>query len=545
MNFLNQMCADSTPNYFGFFDTTIAPPLLFYSYIPIFIIVLIFGFFIFLKNRKDLQSRLFLVITLSFALWIVAILFQWIAVYDSIVHFAWQVLAIPEIFIYIFSVYFVYVFLYKQDLPFWGKVSLSIVCAPIILLMPTTYNVASFDPVNCQGNLNYLWDYIYALEAVLIVVIGYLCVDRYRSLKGSTEKIQTLLLFFGVISFLGFFFATNFYGELIQAYEINLLGPIGMVIFISLLSYMIVKYKTFNIKLVGAQALILAILSLVSSQLFFIQTRTNVILTVITIFITSVIGYNLIRSVKREIEQRIRIEKLADELQVANQGQSSLIHFMNHQIKGRFGNIKNIFAELNEGDYGAMPAETVPLLKKGLDEANIGVNYVQGILNGASAEKGTISYNMTSMDFKLIVENTHNKQNEHAEKKGLEFHLDIKEGDYTVNGDALQLGETVRNLFDNSLNYTLTGSVNTILEVIGNKVRLTIKDTGVGLSDDDKSKLFKAGGRGADSLKVNVNATGYGLVFVKGVIEAHKGRVWAESNGRNQGSVFYLEIPKA
>ena len=59
-----------------------------------------------------------------------------------------------------------------------------------------------------------------------------------------------------------------------------------------------------------------------------------------------------------------------------------------------------------------------------------------------------------------------------------------------------------------------------------------------------KNKLFKKGSRGDDSLKVNVNSTGYGLFFVKGVIDAHHGRVWAESEGRGKGSTFYVELPR-
>jgi signal transduction histidine kinase len=44
-------------------------------------------------------------------------------------------------------------------------------------------------------------------------------------------------------------------------------------------------------------------------------------------------------------------------------------------------------------------------------------------------------------------------------------------------------------------------------------------------------------------LKVNINSTGFGLAFVKGAIEAHKGRVWAESAGEGKGSTFYIELP--
>ena len=50
--------------------------------------------------------------------------------------------------------------------------------------------------------------------------------------------------------------------------------------------------------------------------------------------------------------------------------------------------------------------------------------------------------------------------------------------------------------------------------------------------------------RGKDSLKFNINSTGYGLMFVKDVSEAHGGKVWAESEGEGSGSTFYMEVPE-
>ena len=63
------------------------------------------------------------------------------------------------------------------------------------------------------------------------------------------------------------------------------------------------------------------------------------------------------------------------------------------------------------------------------------------------------------------------------------------------------------------------------------------------ITDEDKKRLFTKGGRGKDSNKINVNSSGYGLAFVKGVVEAHKGRVSAESAGPGHGSTFTLELP--
>ena len=57
--------------------------------------------------------------------------------------------------------------------------------------------------------------------------------------------------------------------------------------------------------------------------------------------------------------------------------------------------------------------------------------------------------------------------------------------------------------------------------------------------------MFTEGGRGKDSVKVNVDSTGYGLYSVKLIIDAHKGKVWAESEGPDKGSTFYIELDAA
>ena len=130
-----------------------------------------------------------------------------------------------------------------------------------------------------------------------------------------------------------------------------------------------------------------------------------------------------------------------------------------------------------------------------------------------------------------------------AEAKKLLFEINIHDGDYKMKGDRAQLAQAVRNLVDNSIKYTLEGSIKVGLERKGDKILFSVVDTGVGISHELKSKLFTKGAHGKDSIKINVNSTGFGLSFVKGVVEAHKGRVWAESEGENLGSSFYIELP--
>ncbi len=533
------MCEWDSAQYLIVSDNVFGP-LIYYSHLLPLVGSLLLVLFIFAKNRQSIAVKWLLATVVLLSIWLFSDLVLWATEKPTYTMFFWSIVNMVEPMIYAGMLFFTYSLLKGQDISFRSKIITFVLLLPTVLLASTSLNLQVYDLSNCyreaiEGPLAYYGYMIELIFTLWIVGIGLMHIVKS---KDAEDRWKTLMIVGGVAFFLLSFAMGNVIGSLLVDWILGQYGLFGIPVFLAVLAYIIVRYKAFDIKLIAAQALITTVWLLIFAILFIREIENVRLIVSVTLLLIMFLGFQLVRSVRREVYLR-------ESLEVANRGQASLIHFMNHQIKGRFGNIKNIFAELDSGDYGNMPADTVPLLKKGLDEANVGVTYVQGILNGASAEKGTISYNMTDIDFKSIVENAHSEQKEHAEKKGLEFTLDVKEGVYAIKGDMLQLGETVRNLFDNSINYTPTGSVRATLENIGNKVRLIISDTGVGLTADDKSKLFKAGGRGADSLKVNVNATGYGLVFVKGVIEAHKGRVWAESAGRDQGSTLYLEIPKA
>ena len=218
------------------------------------------------------------------------------------------------------------------------------------------------------------------------------------------------------------------------------------------------------------------------------------------------------------------------------------------------------------------------MVQEGFKSLTEGVTFVQGVLNASNLELGTMTYTMQSVDLAALVQEVADKQRENAMKKGLSYDVVIADGNYVTTADPIQLKEAFRNLIDNSIHYTPSGGIHVSLSrqkgaaqgaggpktgagagtgsatttaVAATTTTVStpdtflfaVIDTGIGLSDEVKPKLFTKGGRGKDSLKINVNSTGYGLSFVKGVIEAHKGRVWAESAGLGKGSQFYAELP--
>ena len=75
------------------------------------------------------------------------------------------------------------------------------------------------------------------------------------------------------------------------------------------------------------------------------------------------------------------------------------------------------------------------------------------------------------------------------------------------------------------------------------KVVFSVKDTGIGVSLEEKAVLFEKFSRGRDVGKINTEGTGLGLYLGAKMINAHNGKIWVESEGKNKGSTFYFELP--
>ena len=240
---------------------------------------------------------------------------------------------------------------------------------------------------------------------------------------------------------------------------------------------------------------------------------------------------------------------LYKDLQVANfnlqellKQRESLVHLVTHKVKGSFTRSKYIFAGMLEGMFGEINEEVRKRAEQGLESDNMGIETVDLVLNAANLEKGTVKYEMKTVDFKELAEKTVSEKKISAEARGLKLESEMGEGTFNVSGDPLWLKEVINNLVENSIKYTKEGTVKVGITKKDNKVLFYVKDTGVGITPEDRANLFTEGGRGKDSVKINVDSTGYGLYSFKMILDAHKGKVWVDSEGPGKGSTFWVEL---
>ena len=124
--------------------------------------------------------------------------------------------------------------------------------------------------------------------------------------------------------------------------------------------------------------------------------------------------------------------------------------------------------------------------------------------------------------------------------------LDIRLGVATAGRwDANRLEQVFANILSNALKYS-SPETPVRLTVDGDDamVRFAIQDEGIGVAPDDLPRLFERYTRGRNALAAGVEGFGLGLYLCRGIVEAHGGRIWAESAGVGHGMTIHLMLPR-
>ncbi|KKQ40848.1 MAG: Integral membrane sensor signal transduction histidine kinase [Candidatus Magasanikbacteria bacterium GW2011_GWA2_37_8] len=545
-------CLDSFPTFLGLFDPSIAPILLYYSYIPIILVSLFFGFYVYFKSKQSLLAKYLFAIAISFSLFILNEIIQWIAVPIALVNFGWAMAPLFQALVWIFTIYFFYYFLEKKSMPWRGQILLLIAFLPIIIFLPSRFNIVYFDIQNCEaGQIGPLWYYLYALQIISTIWLLVWGIVKYRHTAVRKVKDQIILLAVGVSFFLFTFSLSNILGEIFQTYEINLVGPIGMVLFIGLLAYLIIEYKIFNIKLFAAQALLVGMVVLVGSQFFFIKTVANQILTAITLVLVTVFGWRLARSVKKEIASKERFERLTVELKTANlqlkevdQQKTEFLSIASHQLRTPLSILKGYIELIQDGAYGKTTKAMYETLGQ-MDESNERlIKLVDEFLDITRIEQGRTKFVFASHNLNDLLTSVVKELTDRAGDKSISISLKILEG---KNSELIMDDEKIRhvvfNFIDNAIKYSETGVIKVAARLDGNGVEVTVKDSGLGFDKEDEANFFQKFYRGKNVKGTNVTGTGLGLYVCRKFIETHGGKVWAHSFGLGKGSEFGFWIP--
>jgi two-component system phosphate regulon sensor histidine kinase PhoR len=222
---------------------------------------------------------------------------------------------------------------------------------------------------------------------------------------------------------------------------------------------------------------------------------------------------------------------------------------ISHELRTPLASLKAL-AETLEGGALQDPAAAPRFLKRMITEVDSLAQMAQELLELSAIESGNEELQMEAQYPRELLEVAADRMRMQVERAGLAIHVQADDGLPQVHVDPGRLQQVLVNLIHNAIKFTPPGGEITLAaeaikgtEVAENfgRVRFSISDTGQGIAADDLPRIFERFYR-TDKAR-RKGGTGLGLSIARHIIEAHGGKIWAESiEGR--GSVFQIDLPQ-
>ncbi|MGE5660203.1 MAG: ATP-binding protein [Actinomycetota bacterium] len=233
---------------------------------------------------------------------------------------------------------------------------------------------------------------------------------------------------------------------------------------------------------------------------------------------------------------------------------STVSHELRTPLTSVLGFAKLIYKKLNETVFPALEKDdkktqrSVKQIGENLEiiltEGKRLTDLINDLLDIAKMEAGKIDWKMQPLTVNELIDRGMAATSALFEQKGLKAIKEIEEGIPELIGDRDRLIQVVINLISNSVKFTDQGSITCRANKIDQEVRVSIIDTGIGISEADQPKVFEKFKQVGDTLTDKPKGTGLGLPICKQIIEHHGGKIWVESE-LGKGSIFSFTLPLA
>jgi signal transduction histidine kinase len=169
---------------------------------------------------------------------------------------------------------------------------------------------------------------------------------------------------------------------------------------------------------------------------------------------------------------------------------------------------------------------------------------VSDLLFSARLQSGRLDLEHSEVDLHRLVLHAVESARPRAEAAGVELTV-AADSVPPVLGEAVRLAQLLDNLISNAIKFTPRGGrVSVQLSAGDGLVRFEVSDTGIGISEQERERLFERFFRSQSALERQIQGTGLGLYISKAIVEAHGGRIGVYSEG-GEGTTFVVELPAA
>lgn len=217
-----------------------------------------------------------------------------------------------------------------------------------------------------------------------------------------------------------------------------------------------------------------------------------------------------------------------------------------HQLRTPISAIKWTLRMILDGDLGEINEEQREFLEKTYKSNERMINLINDLLNVTRIEEGRHIYNIVIANLEEIAAGLVPGYVDIAKQKNITLDFTGPRGVVPpVKVDVEKIKLVVSNLIENAIKYTpANGKISVSIAREGDAVKLTVSDTGMGVLENQKDRIFTKYFRGANAIKMETEGTGLGLFISKNIVETHGGKIGFDSR-ENEGSRFFFTLPLA
>jgi two-component system sensor histidine kinase KdpD len=232
-------------------------------------------------------------------------------------------------------------------------------------------------------------------------------------------------------------------------------------------------------------------------------------------------------------EARTELSDLKRQMQL----QEDFVSTISHELRTPLGFIKGYSTSLLREDT-SWDVETQKEFLKIIDEEADRLSLlIENVLEAARLQSRTLQIRFQTMRLDAVVRDVITRLR--VRHKNLDVSMDLKNTP-SIQGDGVRLAQVFENLFTNAIKYAPNAPITILLEQVGDKVIISFIDRGPGIPKESLELIFDRFYRVRS--EKSVTGTGLGLYICKQIIEAHRGKIWAESTP-GQGTTFFIELP--
>ena len=252
-----------------------------------------------------------------------------------------------------------------------------------------------------------------------------------------------------------------------------------------------------------------------------------------------------------EIEQRRwrsqrHLEEQNRMLSEINKLKSDLFSRTSHELKTPLISIKGFTELLLKLHSDKLDDDVISILEEIKNGSKRLEDYINSLLESSQLEQGQLKLRNGKEDLTFLINHCVKELQGRSLLREQKVKVNIKNKIFTV-FDKEKISEVIENLLINAIKYTPIGGQITIdsKQKDGHYI-ISIKDTGIGLTQKEITQLFTQFGkieRYGQGWDVGIEGTGLGLYISKELINLHEGKIWVESEGRNKGSTFFFSLP--